>query len=101
MKKISVLVLILLANSAWANPFPTGNAKAGEALFEKHKCNSCHVAMLGGDGNAIFTRPNRVVTTAPQLLAQMSLCSGNVGVKLSAQEEQNLAAYLNKYYKLK
>ncbi|MFY9260454.1 MAG: cytochrome c [Gallionella sp.] len=101
MQKMSLLMLLCLSTGAFANPFPTGNAKEGEALFDKHKCNSCHAAMLGGDGNAMFTRTNRKVTTPAQMLGQITQCSGNVGVKLSPQEEQHLAAYLNKYYKLK
>lgn len=101
MKQISMLVLLLLASSAFANPFAAGNAKEGEALFNKHNCNSCHAAMLGGDGNAMFTRANRKVTTPAQLVSQITQCSGNVGAQLSDLEKQHLAAYLNKYYKLK
>lgn len=101
MKQLSILALLLLANSAFANPFPTGNAKAGEALFNKYNCNSCHAAMLGGDGNAMFTRANRKVTAPAQLVSQITQCSGNVGAQLSDLEKQHLAAYLNKYYKLK
>jgi hypothetical protein len=35
------------------------------------------------------------------MLAQFKLCSANIGVNLTAQEEQHLGAYLNQYYKFK
>ena len=101
MKLISTLILLCAALSAQANPFPEGNPQAGKALFDKYKCNSCHAAMLGGDGSAIFTRANRKVHNAGDLIDQITICSGNVGANLSAQETQHLGSYLNQYYKLK
>ncbi len=100
MKTIALLILLCTAMSATATPFPNGNAQNGKALFDKYKCNSCHSAMLGGDGSAIFTRPNRKVHDANGLIEQIEICSGNVGATLSAQDKQHLGAYLNQYYKL-
>jgi cytochrome c551/c552 len=82
-------------------PFAEGNAQTGKAIFDKYKCNSCHIDMLGGDGSAIFTRPNHKVHSAPELASQIKQCSGNVGANLSALEVQHLGAYLNRYYNLK
>lgn len=103
MKKILLSVsLLMLAATAQAAPFANGDAASGKKLFNKFNCNSCHIDMVGGDGNAIFTRPNRKVTQPAQLSAQMKRCSGAVGTTISAQEEENLAAYLNQtYYKFK
>ncbi len=57
---------------------------------------------MGGDGNTIFTRPNRKVTNQQQLSAQIEVCTKNVGADLSAQEKIDLAAYLNQnFYKFK
>ncbi len=100
MKTLVALIFALAASNALANPFPTGNAQSGKTLFDQYKCNSCHAAMLGGDGSAIFTRADRKVHTPDELLDQIKFCSGNVGAHLSAQEEQHLGAYLNRYYKL-
>jgi cytochrome c551/c552 len=100
MKLITALLLLLGTTGLQAAPFPDGQASAGKALFDKYQCNSCHKDMLGGDGNAMFTRANRKVHTPAQLIAQIKQCSGNVGANLSAQEEQHLGAYLNRYYKL-
>lgn len=101
MKLITALFLLCAATAAAANPFPDGNAQAGQKLFEIHKCNSCHDAMMGGDGNKIFTRINRKRTTPDGLIEQIHMCGGNVNAHFTAQETQNLAAYLNIFYKFK
>ena len=95
-------LFLLLCSTAQAIPFAEGDVKAGKKLFDQYKCNSCHIGKMGGDGSAIFTRPNHKVTSPEKMIAQIKVCSGNVGANLSPQEEQNLAAYLNqKYYKFK
>lgn len=102
MKKISPLLLMFLCGIAQAAPFVDGNPKAGKKLFDQYKCNTCHIARMGGDGSAIFTRPDRKVTSPEKMIAQIKMCSGNVGANLTEQEEQHLAAWLNqKYYKFK
>lgn len=101
MIRLLPLSLLVFAGAACANPFPNGNAQAGQKLFEQYKCGHCHAAMLGGDGSAIFTRADSKVRNAHELVEQIRFCSGNVGANLSAQEEQHLGAYLNRYYKLK
>lgn len=101
MRLLTALIFMTLAGTAIANPFPNGNADTGKKLFDKNKCSSCHVAMLGGDGSAIFTRPNRKVGTAQQMLTQMEACSAAAGITLSADDKQHLGAYLNRYYNFK
>ncbi len=99
MKYIFVL-LLTISCAAYASPFQ-GDVKAGKKLFDELKCNSCHSNMFGGDGSAIFTRPNSMVHNPAQLLAQIGRCGGNVDKDFSPQEEQNIAAYLNRYYNFK
>lgn len=103
MHKIIAASLLLCATvCAQAVPFPKGDEQAGKKLFDQNKCNRCHIQLMGGDGSAIFTRPNHKVTNPQQLVAQMHVCSGNVGITLSEQDEQNLGAYLNNnFYKFK
>jgi cytochrome c553 len=101
MKLIIALILLCAATTASANPFPKGDAQAGQQLFEKHQCNRCHAKIMGGDGSSIFTRPDRKIRSASQLLGQIDICSANAGVTFSPQEKQNLAAYLNRFYNLK
>lgn len=96
-----LLLLLLLSSTAQADPFATGNFEAGKKLFEQSHCNRCHAQMMGGDGSAIFIRPDRKVRSSSQLISQINVCGGNAGLNLSAQDEQNLGAYLNqRYYKL-
>lgn len=91
-----------LSSTAQATSFSDGDAQAGEKLFDQYKCNGCHIDKMGGDGSAIFTRPDRTVTSPEELIKQMTLCSGIIGKTLTIQEQQHLGAYLNqRYYKLK
>ncbi len=101
MKFITMLILLSAATTALANPFPKGNAEAGKQIFDKNNCNQCHDTIMGGDGNQIFQRKDRKVKNAAAMIKQMNFCAGNVGITLTPQDEQNLGAYLNRYYKLK
>ncbi|MDD5383610.1 MAG: cytochrome c [Gallionella sp.] len=101
MKLITALMLLCAATAASANSFPNGNVQAGQKLFEQYKCNRCHAAMLGGDGNTMFTRTDRKVHNATELIEQIRICGGNVGANFTPQDEQHLGAYLNRYYNLK
>jgi cytochrome c553 len=97
MKKALFLIL-LAATAAQAEPFAKGDAANGQKLIAKYDCNSCHKGKMGGDGTTIYTRANRVVTSADILIDRMEQCSGAIGKQLSEQEKQDLAAYLNKTY---
>ncbi len=97
MKKYFFL-LMLAATSAQAAPFAEGNAENGKELIVKYDCNSCHKGKMGGDGTAIYTRPDRIVTGANLLIDRMEQCSGAIGKNLTTQEKLDLAAYLNQQY---
>ena len=91
-------VALGLAATAQAEPFPQGNPEAGKRIFEQNVCNRCHDSMMGGDGSKIFTRFDHKVKNPAQLVQQMHVCSGNVGITLSRQDEQHLGAYLNRNF---
>ena len=95
------IIFLGTAISASAAPFQSGNALAGQKIFDEYKCNSCHDKIMGGDGNKIFTRLTRKVNTPDGLIDQIGMCSGNVNAHFTPQEKQDLAAYLNRYYKFK
>jgi hypothetical protein len=101
MKLISALILLCAATAASADPFPTGDALAGQKLFVKYDCNQCHNSIMHGDGNKIFTRINRKRNSPDGLIEQIGMCSGNVNAHFSPKETQDLAAYLNTFYKFK
>ncbi|GAB4124112.1 MAG: hypothetical protein Fur0040_05770 [Sideroxydans sp.] len=98
MMKRLALLLPLFTLPAGATPFAQGDAARGQRLFAQYECQGCHEARVGGDGSAIFTRPDRRVRNTDDLIVQMERCSGAIGKQLTAQEKQDLAAYLNKTY---
>ncbi len=102
MKVSLIAAIILLSATAQAAPFAKGDAATGKKIFDQHKCNSCHVRMLGGDGNTMFTRAERKVKTPASLATQITSCSTNLGLMLFEEDEAHLGAYLNKnFYKFK
>lgn len=102
MKKMIAMLLLCATTHAQAAPFADGDPAIGKKLFEQHKCNRCHISMVGGDGSAIFTRPDRKASNPQLLIKQMNRCGSNIGLTLTPQDEQNLGAYLNQnYYKFK
>ncbi len=105
MKKFFAIFL-LLCGTAQADPFANGHPEAGKKVFDKYKCNSCHDGMMGGNGNAIFTRPSSKVKDSQQLSAVVIVCVRNIRANFSSQvteqEKLDISAYLNKnFYKFK
>ncbi len=101
-KFIFTLILLSVTVTAQATPFAKGDAATGKKIFDQHKCNSCHISKLGGDGNAMFTRAERKVKTPASLATQITRCSTNLGLMLFEEDEAHLGAYLNKnFYKFK
>jgi hypothetical protein len=101
MKKFFAIFL-LLCGTAQADPFANGHPVAGKKAFDKYKCNSCHDGMMGGNGNAIFTRPGSKVKDPQQLSAVVIVCVRNIPSQVTEQEKLDLSAYLNKnFYKFK
>ena len=98
MKLLLTLLLLSIATVAQANPFPDGNAAAGKKLFDQNNCNRCHNAKMGGDGNRIFTRINRIVNNPQQLVARLHVCGGAAKLDMTHKHEQDLGAYLNQNF---
>jgi hypothetical protein len=76
--------------------FAHGNADAGRALAERD-CVACH-AQRYEPASAIYTRKDRRVTSASQLLAQVQRCNVELGAGYFPEEEENVAAFLNRTY---
>ncbi len=99
MKLLTATLLLLCATAAaQADPFPDGNAAAGKKLFDQYNCNRCHNAKMGGDGNRIFTRINRIVNNPQQLVARLHVCGGAAKLDMTHKHEQDLGAYLNQNF---
>jgi hypothetical protein len=92
---------LFVASCCWpalaANPFAGGDAGAGKGSVEK-ACDGCHASLHGGDPNKIYTRPDRKVKNAQQLLTQVRLFSTNTHAGWKPQDELNAAAYLNQSF---
>ena len=78
-------------------PFANGNPELGKPLNDK-ACVGCHARRFGGDADQIYFRSERRVRTPAQLLAQISYCNAELGAGYFPEEEEHIAAYLNKQY---
>jgi len=84
-----------------AAPSANGNTELGKSLNDKD-CVDCRAQRVGGDGARIYFRGERRVHGPDQFLAQVSYCSPEFGAVYFPDEEEHLAAYLNKqYYRFK
>lgn len=82
--------------------FLSANVTAGKELHIKNQCATCHIQKLGGDGSAIYTRLNRLVTNPQKLVTQVGLCNTRLNAALFPEDELDIAAFLNRdYYKFK
>lgn len=88
---------ILFPLAAAGAPFAAGDPAAGEKLLEK-SCIACHASKFGGDGSSIYTRSDRMVKSAPQLLARIKVCNAATHAGWRPAEETDAAAYLNRTY---
>lgn len=101
-KFLAALILTVATATAQAVPFAKGDAEAGKVLFDKNNCSSCHVSKFGGDGSKMFTRADRKIKSAASLATQITRCTTNLSLMLFEEDEESIAAYLNKsYYKFK
>jgi mono/diheme cytochrome c family protein len=95
--RTACLALLLAAATAHADPFAKGDPKIGKTLVDK-SCVACHVSLFGGDGSAVYTRPNHKVKNAQQLASRVRICNTNAGAGWFPAEEEHVAAYLNQQY---
>ncbi len=70
------------------------DVEAGKKLVDTH-CYKCH-------GTEVYTRPDRRVTSLPQLHSQVRRCELSLGLTWFDQDIENVADYLNKeFYRFK
>lgn len=101
MRCLLPLLGALLPALAAASPFASGDPRAGSTLHQQH-CVACHVQLAGGDGSAIYTRPERKIHSAQQLAARIAACNSNTAAGWFPDEERHVGAYLNRtFYKFK
>jgi hypothetical protein len=94
-----LVVVSLAAAQGQLVPFKAGDPEAGKKLVEKD-CVSCHAAKYPDDPDRMYTRANHRVKTPAQLLSQVQVCNSNLGKGYFPEEEEHIAAYLNRsFYK--
>ncbi len=87
-----------IASPASAAPFADADIDAGEQMHAEY-CVECHTQRFGGeDGTAIYTRADRRVTNLAELAQQLTRCTTMLKLDLFPEDEENIAAYLNKHY---
>ena len=92
--RVYLALLALTATTAWAQqpaPFAHGDAKAGEQLVETH-CVGCHAGMFNGDAERIYTRADRKMKSAAQLLSQVQVCNTNLKKNWFPEDEEIIRA---------
>ena len=100
--RIVIAALLALPLLAAAAPFSKGDPAIGEKLATAANCAKCHSQRVGGDGSRMYTRPEHKVKNPGQLLTQVQACNTMLNTGWFPEDEENVAAYLNrKYYKFK
>lgn len=74
-----------------------GDAGKGKILYDA-KCVACHISLVGGNGTALHTRPNRRVQTPEGLLAQVNACNRQLKAELSPTQIKDIVAYLHQAF---
>lgn len=97
------VVLSLAATGVFAASDTTAAlVDTGKKLMAEAKCEACHVSKLGGDGSAMYSRPDRRVASKSGLLVQVARCNNELSLGLFPDDEAAIAAYLNAaHYKFK
>ncbi len=96
MRTLPFIFLFALMTSALA-----ADPKNGKTLHDK-QCVACHVKLIGGDGNKIYTRSPRLINDRKALGQRVTMCSAQTGAKWFPEEEEDVAAYLaQQFYKFK
>lgn len=92
MHRLAILLLACCASAAQA-----ADAARDQRLHEQ-KCVACHAKQYGGDGSAIYLRTNRLIHDRPALEKRVATCNKMTGAGLSANDEQDIGAYLQQRF---
>ena len=88
----------LLAVALPAACLATPSWEQGKLLVEEKKCESCHHNKTLGDAKAIYLRKDRKVTSLEKLKSQVALCNSELNLQLFPDDEEHIAAFLDRTY---
>ena len=89
--------LLAFAFSSSALAAQATDVDAGRKLVEEKHCEACH-ARKAGEAGAVYTRPDRHVTTLSKLRSQVALCNSELNLGLFPDEEDQVVRYLDATY---
>jgi hypothetical protein len=92
-----VFALLILPARADEAPWGKVDLKAAAELHEK-ACTGCHSRMYGKDGSQMYTRDGRQLSTKLELQKRVAACNASVNAGWFPEEENSVAAWLNKHY---
>ncbi len=95
LRLLPVLALVL-GFGAMGQAYATDISRGKQLVNEN--CIHCHASMFGGDGSAIYTRPDRRIHSLEQLNKQVHRCKNSLGVSWPEDQIADVVAYLNKTY---
>ncbi len=81
--------------------FKDADLVLGAKLIQEHKCTTCHIQKVGGDGSAMY-KPLGRINTPGFLRGMVDLCNTEMNLGIFPDEVTSIAAVLNRdHYKFK
>lgn len=93
MKHTTTLSFLLLG-SIFTTGVLAADASRGAQLHNE-QCTTCHAARFGNNGNDIYTRPDRRVTSLPALQKQVNRCKNNLQIVWFDEDVADVVEHLN------
>lgn len=81
--------------AAAADLFAGADLELGRRLMQEHRCDTCHVRKVGGDGSSIY-RPAGRINTPGALRGMVDHCSTELNLGLFPEEVTAVAAVLQR-----
>ena len=75
-----------------------GDANEGRKIVAEKHCDDCHANKTLGDAKSVYLRKDRKVTSLEKLKAQVALCNSELNLQMFPDEEENVAAFLDREY---
>jgi len=93
MKQIVIFIALLTSMA----PAMAADFEHGKQLHQDN-CMACHARMTGGDGEVLYTRPDRRVSSLAGLEAQVRRCESNLQLKWFDEDIADVVHFLNQTY---
>ena len=95
-KTVFIVISLFSANTFC---FAADAALKNGKLIEETKCYDCHAKKSGfSNGDLIYTRSDRKVTSYQRLKAMVAICNSELRLDLFPEDEVDVAQYLNQQF---